>query len=124
MVAGGSGITPMYQVANAVLADPRDKTRISLIYANVAEEDILMRERLDALAAMHPNFTVHYVLNKPPATGWKGSTGFVSPAIVSAQLPAPGPGVVVLRCGPPPMNRAVEGIFNQLGYPVDTQFEF
>ena len=66
MLAGGTGVTPMYQVVNAILRDPLDKTELSLIFANVTEDDILLRTELDTLAAVHANFTVHYVLNDPP----------------------------------------------------------
>lgn len=34
MVAGGSGITPMYQVIKAALADPQDPTRFHLVFGN------------------------------------------------------------------------------------------
>jgi cytochrome-b5 reductase len=72
MLAGGSGITPMYQVLCAILADPSDRTQVSLIFGNIAEEDILIREELDALADKHRDrFKLHYVLNKPPE-GWAG----------------------------------------------------
>ena len=50
MVAGGSGITPMFQVAAAILGNPWDATKIFLVYANVAEGDILLREQLDKWA--------------------------------------------------------------------------
>ena len=50
MVAGGSGITPMFQVASAILRNPWDATKVFLVYANVAERDILLREQLDAWA--------------------------------------------------------------------------
>jgi NAD(P)H-flavin reductase len=40
MIAGGTGITPMYQIIKASLADESDKTQIRLIYANVNEDDI------------------------------------------------------------------------------------
>lgn len=49
MIAGGTGITPMYQVAKALLTDPAETTSISLIYANVTEDDILLRKELDEL---------------------------------------------------------------------------
>ncbi|CAI9274577.1 unnamed protein product [Lactuca saligna] len=35
MIAGGSGITPMFQVVRAVLENPSDKTKVHLVYANV-----------------------------------------------------------------------------------------
>lgn len=44
MVAGGSGITPCYDVAREVLQDPTDSTRMSLVYANKHVEDIWLRE--------------------------------------------------------------------------------
>jgi ferredoxin-NADP reductase len=44
----------MYQVIKAVLKDAADTTRISLIYANQTEADILLREELDEMANNHP----------------------------------------------------------------------
>lgn len=43
MLAGGTGITPMYQILKAILTNPDDKTECSLIYANQTEGDILLR---------------------------------------------------------------------------------
>ena len=48
------------QVIKAVLKDASDTTQLSLLYANVAPDDILLREELDGLAAQHPNFKVWY----------------------------------------------------------------
>ena len=53
MVAGGSGITPMFQVALAILRSQQDGTTVHLVYANVAEGDILLRQHLDAWARVH-----------------------------------------------------------------------
>ncbi|CAN1251531.1 NADH--cytochrome b5 reductase 1, partial [Linum perenne] len=43
MLAGGTGITPMFQVTRAILENPKDKTNVNLIYANVAYDDILLK---------------------------------------------------------------------------------
>lgn len=40
MIAGGTGITPMFQIIKSSLADPTDRTQLALVYANVEEEDI------------------------------------------------------------------------------------
>jgi len=45
MIAGGTGITPMLQVIDEILGNPQDKTELSLVFANIAEEDILLREK-------------------------------------------------------------------------------
>lgn len=38
MIAGGTGITPCYQVAQHILDNPEDETEIALLYANKNEE--------------------------------------------------------------------------------------
>eukprot|EP00698_Gefionella_okellyi_P012593 TRINITY_DN3405_c0_g1_i2.p1 TRINITY_DN3405_c0_g1~~TRINITY_DN3405_c0_g1_i2.p1 ORF type:complete len:158 (+),score=41.29 TRINITY_DN3405_c0_g1_i2:329-802(+) len=115
MIAGGSGITPMLQLARAVQANPSDKTVLSLVFANIAERDILVREELDALASKSKNFSRYYVLQEPPAD-WTMGTGFVSPDIIKAQLPPPGADTMILLCGPGPMNVAMEKHLQALGY--------
>jgi cytochrome-b5 reductase len=77
MIAGGTGITPMLQIIRAITENPEDKTEVDLIFANVNQEDILLKEDLDEIAANNSNVRVHYVLNNPPE-GWTGGVGFVS----------------------------------------------
>jgi cytochrome-b5 reductase len=79
MIAGGTGITPMLQVAKAIIRgrSSGDKTQVDLIFANVNEEDILMKQDLDKLTREDSGFRVHYVLNNPPE-GWTGGVGFVT----------------------------------------------
>lgn len=43
MVAGGSCITPPFQVLNAILKDPNDRTEIWLLFANQTPKDVLMK---------------------------------------------------------------------------------
>ena len=151
MVAGGSGITPMFQVCAAILGNRFDSTRIWLVYANVAEEDILLHEKLDEWARterarfkarglpatlLHRLFSrhsrpqapapmpqVHYVLESPP-DGWSMGKGRVCKEILDEHLPLPNEGVMVLRCGPPGMNRAVEALLDAAGHTKDMLFEF
>jgi len=47
MIAGGSGITPMLQVIEKILANGRDNTEVRLIFANKTPEDVLLKDRLD-----------------------------------------------------------------------------
>ena len=42
-MAGGSGVTPMLQVAGHILRNPEDKTKVSLIFCNQTEDDILLK---------------------------------------------------------------------------------
>lgn len=101
MVAGGSGVTPMLQVAQHVLANPADKTKLTLIFGNVTEQDIICRSELDKLVAAHPSrFTVKYILDKPPA-GWTGLSGYITKDILKDILPEPSEKNRILVCGPP-----------------------
>jgi cytochrome-b5 reductase len=100
MIAGGTGITPMLQIIHAIMKNPRDKTRVSLVYANVTFDDILLKEELDHLAEAHPErFTVYYVLNEKPAQGWDGGVGFVTKDMIKHHMPAPSESIKVLMCG-------------------------
>jgi cytochrome-b5 reductase len=87
MIAGGTGITPMLQVAKAILRgrSSGDKTQVDLIFANVNEEDILLRQDLDKLAREDSGFRVHHVLNNPPE-GWTGGVGFVTADMIKVSL--------------------------------------
>ncbi|KAM7522728.1 hypothetical protein LguiA_012630 [Lonicera macranthoides] len=124
MLAGGTGITPMFQVTRAILENPRDETNVHLIYANVSYEDILLKEELDNLATNFPTrFNIYYVLNQPPE-GWTGGVGFVSKDIIESHCPSPAPDVQILRCGPPPMNKAMAAHLEALGYTPQMQFQF
>lgn len=124
MLAGGSGITPMFQVARAILENPKDKTKVHLIYANVTYEDILLKEELDGLAENYPDrFSIYYVLNQPPE-GWKGGVGFVSKEMIKEHCPAPALDIQILRCGPPPMNKAMAAHLEELSYTSEMQFQF
>ncbi|XP_042480483.1 NADH--cytochrome b5 reductase 1-like [Macadamia integrifolia] len=124
MLAGGSGITPMFQVTRAILESPKDKTKVYLIYANVTFEDILLKKELDGLATNYPDrFKVYYVLNQPPEA-WNGGVGFVSKEMIKTHLPAPASDIQILRCGPPPMNKAMAAHLDDLGYTSEMQFQF
>jgi len=66
-IAGGSGITPCYQVIKAILDNPGDQTKCWLLFSNRTEADILLRKELDEWAVKHPDrLKVHYTLSTAP----------------------------------------------------------
>merc|ERR1711977_546247 len=117
MIAGGTGITPMLQIIRAVIRGrpTGDVTKIDLIFANVNQEDILLKEDLDHLASKDENFNVYYVLNNPPEK-WDGGVGFVTPEMMTKWLPKPASDVKLLLCGPPPMISAMKKNAEGLGF--------
>eukprot|EP00966_Prymnesium_polylepis_P093460 2163263-Prymnesium_polylepis.1 len=146
MVAGGTGITPMLQVVDEVLANPADKTKVSLIFGNLTESDILLKGEIDARVKANPDrFSAHYVVDKAPSrqfwqSAWTGGVGYVTKEMLAEKMPPPGERSMVYVCGPPPMYKAVcgpkgtkedpkaqgelGGLLKQMGYSTASVFKF
>lgn len=108
MIAGGTGITPMMQVLHHALKNPEDTTEFTLIFANVSEKDILMKDWLDFLRTRHHNFKVHYTIDQPSAD-WKGDTGHVNEQMLRKYMAAPNTNTLVFVCGPPGFMKHISG---------------
>ncbi|OWZ18324.1 NADH-cytochrome b5 reductase [Phytophthora megakarya] len=108
LIAGGSGITPMLQLIKTICRNPEDRTEITLLYCSVSEEDIILREEVEAMMYLYPQISVVHVLSNPSAT-WQGLTGFVSKEMVEKYMPEPSDDNLVCVCGPPPMMYHVSG---------------
>ncbi|KAF4630802.1 hypothetical protein G7Y89_g7331 [Cudoniella acicularis] len=139
LIAGGTGIAPMYQLVRAIFNNPDDKTKVTMVFANVTEEDILLKKELEDLENTYPQrFRAFYVLDKPPRE-WKGGKGFVSKELLKNVLPEPkSENIKIFVCGPPGMYKAISGvkkspsdqgeldgsILEQLGYSKDQVYKF
>ena len=66
-VAGGSGITPIYQTIQEIAAMKAETIELNLLFANKTEQDIVLRKELEA---MKPRIKLHYILDQPPQE-WK-----------------------------------------------------
>ncbi|KAM3244053.1 hypothetical protein ACQJBY_055768 [Aegilops geniculata] len=125
MVAGGTGITPVYQVIQAVLrGQPDDTTEMHLVYANRTEDDMLLREEIDRWAAAHPaRLKVWYVVSKVarPEDAWEYGVGRVDEHVLRDHLPLGGDGeTLALVCGPPAMLECtVRPGLEKMGYDLD-----
>ncbi|KAF3036638.1 hypothetical protein E8E11_004364 [Didymella keratinophila] len=116
MIAGGTGITPMFQIIRRICEDPRDDTKTTLLYANKTEGDILLKEELDKFADKYDQFNVHYVLSSPPE-GWQGGKGRINKELIEEFLPAPaGMDSKVLVCGPDPMMESMVKTLQERGF--------
>ena len=105
MVAGGSGITPLFQIIQAVV-DTKDKVEITLLFGNKSEKDILIREELEKLRDDYPEgFHLHYIIDKPehPET-WTYETGYITQEILERLMPANSDETLILTCGPKILN--------------------
>jgi cytochrome-b5 reductase len=136
LIAGGTGITPCLQIIQEVINNPKDETKLVLVFANNGEEDILLKDRLDGLAKQYKQLSIIYVVATPGA-GWEGEKGFVTEQLLKRVLPAASDDVLICVCGPPGMMNAVSGpkakdytqgelsgILNTLGFSEANVFKF
>jgi cytochrome-b5 reductase len=129
----------MWQTANAIFKNPEDKTKVTLIFGNVSEEDILLKREWEHLENTYPQrFRAFYVLDNPPEP-WQGGKGFVTKELLKTVLPEPklGEKIKIFVCGPPGMYKAVsggkkspsdqgelDGYLKELGYSKDQVYKF
>ena len=75
-IAGGIGITPfrgmLRYASDSGLAAPR-----RLLYSARVPDELVFRSELDALAAAHPQFQIHYTVTRPREStlSWSGRVG-------------------------------------------------
>ncbi|KAI4154673.1 MAG: hypothetical protein LQ340_001517 [Diploschistes diacapsis] len=117
MIAGGTGITPMFQIVRRICEDSWDDTKMSLLYGNKTEKDILLREELENLAKAHSEqLQIYHVLSEPPE-GWQQGSGRIDKNLIKERLPAPaGDETKVLVCGPDGMMIAMRDTLMDLGF--------
>jgi len=139
LIAGGTGITPMWQTARHIFRNPQDKTKVTLIYGNVSEGDILLKREWEELENTYPQrFRAFYVLDNPPES-WQGGKGHVTKELLKTVLPEPKEGekIKIFVCGPPGMYKAIsggkkspsdqgelDGMLKELGYSKDQVYKF
>ncbi|XP_065847965.1 nitrate reductase [NAD(P)H]-like [Euphorbia lathyris] len=117
MISGGTGITPIYQVMQAIMKDPEDETEMYVVYANRTEEDILLREELDSWAKEYAHRVKVWYVVESGKEGWEYSVGFITESILRAHIPLGSDDVLALTCGPPPMIKfAVQPSLEKMNY--------
>lgn len=109
LAAGGSGITPVFSILRAVLAQGGGggTGRIRLIYANRDEGSVIFRDALKALAAAHPaRLQVIYWLDSVQGTPGVAQLAEFGRGFEQAQA---------FICGPGPFMDAMAGALAQAG---------
>jgi ferredoxin-NADP reductase len=120
LVAGGSGITPCWSIARTVLAREPD-ARITLIYGNRSERDVIFGAAIDALAAAEPRLRVVHVLAEPARAGGaiRGVLDAPTFARIAAELHLEREPSEYFVCGPAPMMEAVRAALRARGVPAE-----
>lgn len=115
MMAGGTGVTPMLQILQAIFINPKykdDQTKVNMIYANQTPNDILVRKELEEFSSNFSNrFKLWYTVDKITTkeddipSEWKYDVGFITTKMIKEHLLFDGDNskTQFFMCGPPPM---------------------
>ena len=112
LIAGGTGITPCFQLIQYIIENETNPITLHLIYANKTETDILLREKLEFFANSG-KLKLFYTLDNPP-TDWNYGTGFITEEVLRKNLPLTD--AFICYCGPPPMTNMLAKQLKSLGY--------
>ncbi|KAF3925251.1 Flavohemoprotein [Dactylellina cionopaga] len=138
LIAGGTGITPMWQLIRHIFTNANDKTKVTLVFGNITEEDILLRQELAKIENEYPQrFRAFYTLDNPPKE-WVGSKGVITKELLKTVLPEPkSENIKIFVCGPPGLMKAISGdkksprdqgelvgVLKDLGYSQDQVYKF
>ncbi|GAA91486.1 NADH-cytochrome B5 reductase [Aspergillus luchuensis IFO 4308] len=127
LLAGGAGITPIYQLIKGILKDPQDRTKLTLIFGVNSEEDLLLKEELDRYATEFPDrFNYIYTVSRPKEENSPYRTGYIDEEFLRSTFKESTQNTKVFICGPPAMEdslvgtrRSPEGILSRLGFSKD-----
>lgn len=105
LIGGGTGITSLLQVIRAVLENPKDATKLSLLFANRTDRKILLKGLLDDLTAksngqLRTTYTVDALVPDGASPPWTGRIGHIDEKMLRETMPKPDPKNLILVCGP------------------------
>lgn len=122
LLAGGAGITPIYQLARGILRNPDDKTCIELVVGVNTDEDVLLKGEIETLQREFPGRLNTTYLVSGPSEGSPFKKGRMTEDVLREICPRNEQETKVFVCGPPQMEAALvgkkgsPGVLERLGY--------
>ena len=125
-IGGGAGMAPLRaQIMHMTKTLHTTDRKMSYFYGARALNEVFYLQDFLQLEKEFPNFTFHLALDRPDpaadAAGVKYTPGFVHQVIYNTYLKdhdAP-EDIEYYMCGPGPMSKAVEGMLDSLGVPME-----
>ena len=109
-IAGGSGITPFYSMAQAI-TDGTIDVNLTIFYGAKTEEDLIFKTELDALKSDKIN--VIYVLSNEKKAGYE--SGFIGAEIIEKYVSGD---FTVMMCGPQAMYAFLDKELTKFNLPL------
>ena len=111
MIAGGSGIAPVFALIKDMLAK-NEQADITLLYTNRTTSDVIYRKSLDHMEKYYKGFTVKYFYTRQGGRRQR----LLTPALVLDQIADPGDTFVYI-CAPQGLTRKMVSAFDESGIP-------
>ncbi|KAJ5729129.1 oxidoreductase NAD-binding domain-containing protein [Penicillium malachiteum] len=136
LIAGGAGITPIFQLIQGILNNPEDRTKIKLIFGVNTDKDLVLKEELDAFERGFPGRLKAVYAISNPADGSPFYKGKVTKELLQRELVGAkdGKAMKIFLCGPPSMEAFIfgkkgwfsnqKGALEELGYSSGQIFKF
>ena len=109
-IAGGSGITPFYSMAQAI-TDGTIDVKLTIFYGAKTEEDLIFKTELDALKS--DKIKVIYVLSNEKKAGYE--SGFIGAEIIEKYVSGD---FTVMMCGPQAMYAFLDKELTKFNLPL------
>ena len=114
MLSGGIGITPLRSMCK-YCTDMRFETKITLLYGNQLEKDIIFRREFEEMQVRNENLKVVFTVSEPNES-WMGHTGRINAQMIETEIPDYMERIFY-TCGPPKMVEAMDDLLKDLGVP-------
>jgi cytochrome-b5 reductase len=99
--------------------------KITLLFANRTERDILLKGELENYEISNTNFKCHFSVDKAETDSWHGYTGFLDEKKLRETMPTDFSRTIFAACGPPIMVNLVEKmLFSTFKVPASRFFRF
>jgi len=117
LLSGGVGVTPLRSICK-FCSDMKLGTKVTLLYGNRTEMDIVFRRELDQMQTQNDNFKVVFTLEEPESN-WQGYKGDIDVEMIKKEIPDYSETVFYV-CGPPGMVQAMENLLKALRVPAES----
>ncbi|MGD0978793.1 MAG: FAD-dependent oxidoreductase [Candidatus Bathyarchaeia archaeon] len=114
LLSGGVGITPLRSICR-YCTDMKLNTKVTLLYGNRTEADVVFRQDLEQMQRQNNNLKVAFTLAEPNAN-WNGYEGNIDAEMVKKEIPEYLETVFYV-CGPPAMVQAMGNLLKTLDVP-------
>ena len=116
LLGAGSGITPLYSIAQFILDSGLEDAEVQLFFSVKTPRDVIYEAAWNELVARHPNFHFHLTMTRTTPDVWSGRHGRITSEWVRQEVSQPSECVCFI-CGPGPFVETMESVCSELELP-------